>query len=245
MTHENICMLVDYRKQREEMMKRVFRFFKIAAILTAAIGLAGCAASGMKNVEHSGFLKDYGQLQSGGDDRAALTYFKPGVDFKPYTKLMFERVVVFLNPTSESREIDPTILKELIDFYQNALLEAVKDGYEVVDQPGPDVLWVRVAITDVVPSNPTANTLSSIIPIGMVVAGATKAASDANLGTGEAATEMEVLDSMTKERLAAAVDRRQGGKSAFRGKWVDTKQAFEYWAKRFRERLDELRGLQK
>ena len=224
-------------------MKTVFRFFKIAAILTVAIGLAGCAASGMKNVEYSGFLKDYSQLKSGGDDRAALIYFKPGVDLKPYTKLMFERLVVFLSPTSKSREIDPTILKELADFYQNALLEAVKDGYEVVDQPGPDVLWVRVAITDVVPSNPTANTLSSIIPVGIVVAGATKAVSDANLGTGEAATEMEVLDSMTKERLAAAVDRRQGGKSAFRGKWVDTKKAFEYWAKRFRERLDEFRGL--
>jgi len=184
-------------------MKRVFRFFKIAAILTAAIGLAGCAASGMKNVENSGFLKDYGQLRPGADDRAALNYFKPGVDFKPYTKLMFERVSVFLSPTLESREIDPTSLKELADFYQNALL----------------------------------------IPVGMVVAGATKAVSDANLGTGEAATEMEVLDSMTKERLAAAVDRRQGGKSAFRGKWVDTKQAFEFWAKRFRERLDGLRGL--
>jgi hypothetical protein len=226
-------------------MKRAFRFFKIAAICTALIGLVGCAASGMKNVEYSGFLKDYSQLKSGGDDRAALIYFKPGVDFKPYTKLMFERVVVLLSPKSEKREIDPTILKELADFYQNALLEAVKDGYEVVDQPGPDVLWVRVAITDVVPSNPTANTLSSIIPVGIVVAGATKAVSDVNLGTGEAATEIEVLDSMTKERLAAAVDRRQGGKSAFRGKWVDSKKAFEYWAKRFRERLDEFRGLQK
>jgi hypothetical protein len=238
-------MSVDYRKQRKEMMKRVFRFFKIAAILTSAIGLAGCAASGMKDVKQTGFLGNYGQLQPGGDDRAALIYVNPDVDFKPYTKLMFERVSVFLSPTLESREIDPTILKELTDFYQNALLEAVKGGYEVVDQPGPDVLWVRVAITDVVPSNPTANTMSSIIPVGMVVAGATKAVSDANLGTGEAATEMEVLDSMTKERLAAAVDRRQGGKSAFRGKWVDTKQAFEYWAKRFRERLDDLRGLQK
>jgi hypothetical protein len=245
MSHVNICMSVNYKKQRKEMMKRVFRFFKIAAILTSAIGLAGCAASGMKDVKQTGFLGNYGQLQPGGDDRAALIYVNPDVDFKPYTKLMFERVSVFLSPTLESREIDPTILKELTDFYQNALLEAVKGGYEVVDQPGPDVLWVRVAITDVVPSNPTANTMSSIIPVGMVVAGATKAVSDANLGTGEAATEMEVLDSMTKERLAAAVDRRQGGKSAFRGKWVDTKNAFEYWAKRFRERLDELREVQK
>jgi hypothetical protein len=209
--------------------------------LVAMLLLSGCAASGMKDVKQTGFLADYGQLQPGGDDRAALIYVNPDVDFKPYTKLMFERVSVFLSPTSESREIDPTILKELTDFYQNALLEAVKDGYEVVDQPGPDVLWVRVAITDMVPSNPTANTLSSIIPVGLVVAGATKAISDANLGTGEAATEMEVLDSMTKERLAAAVDRRQGGKAAFRGKWEDTKRAFEYWAKRFRQRLDEAR----
>jgi hypothetical protein len=220
-------------------------FYWSGLFLGAVLFLSGCAASGMKDVKQTGFLGDYGQLKPGGDDRAALIYVNPDVDFKPYTKLMFERVSVFLSPTMESREIDPTILKELTDFYQNALLEAVKDGYEVVDQPGPDVLWVRVAITDVVPSNPTSNTLSSIIPVGMVVAGATKAVSDANLGTGEAATEMEILDSMTKERLAAAVDRRQGGKMAFRGKWVDTKQAFEYWAKRFRERLDELREVQK
>ena len=133
--------------------------------LASVLLLSGCAASGMKDVKQTGFLGDYGQLKSGGDDRAALIYVNPDVDFKPYTKLMFERVSVFLSPTSESREIDPTILKELTDFYQNALFEAVKDGYEVVDQPGPDVLWVRVAITDVVPSNPTSNTLSSIIPI--------------------------------------------------------------------------------
>jgi hypothetical protein len=83
--------------------------------------------------------------------------------------------------------------------------------------------------------------MSTIIPVGIVVAGATKAASGDNLGTGEAATEMEVLDSVSGERLAAAVDRRQGGKMVFRGKWEDTRQAFDFWAKRFRERLDEMR----
>jgi hypothetical protein len=209
--------------------------------LVAMLLLSGCAASGMKDVKQTGFLGDYSQLQPGGDDRAALIYVNPGVDFKMYDSLMFERVTVYLSPEAESRAIDPAILVELTDYYQNSLISAVKDGYKVVDQPGPGVMRVRVAITDMKPSNPTANTLSSIIPVGMVVAGATKAVSDANLGTGEAATEMEVLDSMTKERLAAAVDRRQGGKAAFRGKWEDTKRAFEYWAKRFRQRLDEAR----
>ena len=224
-------------------MYRVMQYSRLALIFVVVIGLIGCSASGMKNVEQSGFLKDYSQLKPGASDQAALVYVKPGVNFKAYNKIMFERVAVAFAPSSKGREVDPTMLKELADYYQNALKDAFKDGYELVDQPGPDVLWVRVAITDVVASNPTANTMSSIIPIGIAVSAAAKATMDANLGTGEAATEMEVLDSTTKERLAAAVDRRQGGKMAFRGKWVDTQQAFDYWAKRFRERLDGLRGM--
>ena len=213
----------------------------LSVLLVSAMFLFGCSAGGMKNVQQSGFLNDYSQLKAGGDDNAALNYYMPGADFKSYSKIMFERVTVVLSASSKGNEVDPTMLVELTNYYQKALVDAVKDGYEVVDQPGPDVLWVRVAITDVVPSNPFSNTMSSIVPVGMVVSAAAKATTDANMGTGEAATEIEVLDSMSKQRLAAAVDRRQGGKAAFRGKWVDTEQAFDYWAKRFRERLDELR----
>jgi hypothetical protein len=104
---------------------------KKVLMLLLTIALIGCSASGMKNVEQSGFLGDYSQLKPGSDDQAALVYLKPGTDFKPYSKIMFERVAVTLAPSSESREIDPTILKELTDYYQNALVEAVKDGYEL------------------------------------------------------------------------------------------------------------------
>jgi hypothetical protein len=218
-------------------MKKFFCF------CAGVVLLAGCAASGMKTVERTGFLANYDQLAPGGDDRAALVYFKPGVDYKAYNKLMFERIVVLLSDSAESRSIDPALMKALTDYYQNALFAAVKGGYEVVDQPGPGVLRVRVAITQLKPSNPTANTLSTIVPVGMVVSGASKAVSGDNLGTGEASTEIEVLDSVSGERLAAAVDRRQGGKGVFRGKWEDTKEAFDFWAKRFRQRLDAVRGV--
>lgn len=219
------------------------KFFKPAFFILFCIFTAGCAASGMKQVNKSGFLDDYSMLKPGGGDQAALRYVKPDVAFKPYTGIMFERVTVMLSAEADYKGLDPTLLKELTEYYQDALLNAVKDDYRIVDQPAPDVLRVRVAITGIRPSKPMSNTLSSIIPVGMVVAGATKATSGDNLGTGEAATEIDILDSMTGERLAAAVDRRQGGKMAFRGKWVDTKAAFDYWAKRFRMRLDEARGM--
>lgn len=217
---------------------------KLAIAFMFCALVLGCAAGGMKDVTKTGFLGDYSMLKPGGEDFAALVYINPEVDFKPYNKIMFERILVALSDEAEYKGFDPALLNELAEYYQNALFDAVKGGYEIVDQPGPGVLRVRVAITDLKPSKPLSNTLSSIIPVGMVVAGATKAASGDNLGTGEAATEVDILDSLTGERLAAAVDRRQGGKSAFRGKWEDTEQAFDYWAERFRQRLDAIRGIE-
>lgn len=216
-------------------------FYWIGTLFLGVALLAGCSAGGMQDVQKSVFLHDYSQLKPGGDDQAALLYIKPGLDLKAYDKIMFDRMIVLLNDNSDYWAIDPAMLKELTDYYQQALLNAVEGGYQVVDQPGPGVLWVRVAITQIKPSKPVANTMSTILPVGWVVSGATKVASGDNMGTGEAASELEVLDSLTGERLAAAVDRRQGGKSAFGGQWDDTKEAFDHWAKRFRQRLDEMR----
>lgn len=216
---------------------------KLIPILVLCTLLIGCASGGMKDVKKSGFIDDYSMLEPGGDDRAALVYINPDVDFKHYSKIMFERVTVMLSADADYKGIDPALFKELTDYYQNALIDAVRTGYKVVDQPGPGVLRVRTAITDIKPSKPVSNTLSSIIPVGIVVAGVTKASSGDNLGTGEAATEIVVVDSLSGKQLAAAVDRRQGGKSMFRGKWTDTKQAFDHWAKRFRQRLDEARNV--
>ena len=197
----------------------------LGLFLTVVLLLGGCAAGGMKDVEESGFLVDYSQLTPGGEEgQAALRYIKPDADFKKYDSLMFDRVSVWLSPEAETRGVDPAVFKKMSDYFLNALIEAVKDGYTVVDQPGPNVMRVRAAITDVEPSNPVA-----------------KAVSVDNMGTGGAEAEFELLDSMSSERLAAAVDRRRGGKPASRAVWEDTKDVFDYWARRFRERLDEAR----
>lgn len=196
----------------------------LGVLLVVVLLFGGCAAGGMDDVEESGFLVDYSQLTPGGEDRAALTYVDPEVDFKNYDALMFDRVSVWLSPEAENRDVDPAVFKKMSDYFLNALVKAVEDGYTVVDQPGPNVIRVRAAITDVEPSDPVA-----------------KALSVDNIGTGGAEAEIELLDSMSSERLAAAVDRRQGDQPASRGVWEDTKDAFDYWARRFRERLDAAR----
>ena len=56
-----------------------------------------------------------------------------------------------------------------------------------------------------------------------------------------------MLDSMSGERLAAAVDRRTGGKITGKvdkfSSWRTVKNSLDFWAGRMRERLAEARGV--
>jgi len=54
--------------------------------------------------------------------------------------------------------------------------------------------------------------------------------------------EIEALDSVTGERVAAGVDERPGGKTSSFTKWGSTKEAFEFWAKKLRGVLDTVHG---
>jgi len=202
------------------------RIYWFRLLMIGALILGGCAAGGMKDVEDPGFLVDYSELTPGGEGRATLLYIKKGADFKKYNAIMFDRISIWLSPEAENRDIDPAVFKEMSDYFQKALVNAVKGDYAIVDQPGQTVLRVRAAITDVKPSSPTTDTPAAI---------------GDTLDTGEAAAEMEFLDSMNSDRLVAAVDRRQVDRSDSHGEWEETKAVFDYWAERFRKALDGLR----
>ena len=77
------------------------------------------------------------------------------------------------------------------------MIVEVQDTCPVVDKPGPDVLRVRAAITDIIPANPLINA-TAILAVGLPV------------DMGGAAMEAEFLDSMTNEPLGSVVDKRWG-----------------------------------
>jgi len=207
-------------------------------IVLLALMTAGCASTGMKKVEKTGFLKDYSLFKKGEDGQAAYGYSRPGANLAKYDKILIDKVCVCLSGQNDASDLEPILLREFADYYDQAITSAVVDRYQIVDEPGPGVLRVRAAITDVKASSPIINTLSSVSPLGISISVATKIVTGKNLGTGEAASEIEVLDSLTGERLVADIDRRQGGKMIFRDKWTDTKNAFDHWASRLRTRLE-------
>ncbi|MBW2354930.1 MAG: DUF3313 domain-containing protein [Deltaproteobacteria bacterium] len=132
-----------------------------ALVILLSAFLSSCATP----PSHSGFLHDYSNLKPDPDDESLLWWEKENVDWKQYNRLMIDPVVIYLHPEAEHRQIDPDILKELTDYFRNSVIAEVQDAYPVVDKPGPDVLRIRAAITDIIPANPLINT-ATILAVG-------------------------------------------------------------------------------
>ncbi len=214
---------------------------KVVGLIIASsmiMTLGACA----KQVRYSGFLSSYSGLEKGPKEGADLVYIKLVVDFKKYKKIMMDQVVFYFSKDSEYKGIQPEEMKELADEFHKKFAEIVGSDYPFTDTPGPDVVRIRTAITNIEQSHPGIGVITTVIPQALVVSYIKKGVTGEHTGVGSATMEMEVLDSMTNDRLATAVDTRSGGKLAGWSKYGAVKEAFEFWAKRLKKRLDEIYG---
>ena len=222
----------------------------VASIAAGVLLLSiGCATTHQaRSVSRSGFLGDYSQLQPGKSGEAKLLYIHPTADFSKYDKVMIDRVQLWKSdePDSPLGSLSPKDQQFLVDTLYSSLEEKLSGDYEIVDQPGPGVLRIRAAVTEARKSKPVLDLASNVTPIGLGLTYSKRIVFGTHTSVGLVTGEMELLDSQTNERLAAAVDRRAGTK-VLRGKfarWGDVKDAFDYWARRVQTRLAELRARQ-
>ena len=80
-----------------------------------------------------GFLSDYSKLAPEGGDSPAFKYRDAAVDFSKYDKLLVDRIQIWVKEDAEYKGIDPTVLKELTDYFHAAIVKAMADAYPVVD----------------------------------------------------------------------------------------------------------------
>ena len=203
------------------------------------------ASFAKEEIKYSGFLKDYSKLKEGPKGGLDRVHIKPGVDFKKYNKIMMDRVVFYFKDDAENKEIDPEELKELADAFHKSMIESLNEAYPMVSEPGPDVLRVRVAITELEPVKVGINTITTIIPVGLIFSAIKKGRTGSAAFSGKAVMEVELLDSKTNEQLAIGVDSRGGTKLKIaKGvtKWGLVKDIFNTWAERFRKFMDEKHG---
>jgi hypothetical protein len=218
---------------------------QILAILVAMVTVIafGAVAGAAEKENYSGFLGNYDGLTKGPKGGVKERYIKPGVDFKKYNKIMLDSVVFFLAEDAEYKGISPEDVKDLSDNFHRAAIDTLGKAYPLVGEPGPDVMRVRFAITKLKPSKPGSATMTTVLPIGLAFSFIKKGATGEFAGVGSTGMEVEVLDSLTNERIGAAVDYKPGGKLSGFEKWSASKEAFEFWTGRLKVFLDDAHGV--
>jgi hypothetical protein len=214
--------------------------------LLVAVFITSCASTGSQAppaASHKGFLEGYYQyLEPGPEGGARMRWAKPGVDFGRYDKIMLDSVIFYFAEDSESKGIDAHEMKELADKCNLALVNAFKGAYPVVGQPGPDVIRIRFAITDVKQSRPALSVASTVIPVGIGVSVLKKGATGSWSGSGATRIEVMALDSMSNEVIGVAQDEKAAGFTERFSKWGSTEEAFEFWGERLRAIMDNTRA---
>ena len=211
-----------------------------ASAILLALMFAGCASS-TNRADRSGFLGDYSMLKENDmSDRAQYGYLDRTANFAHYTKIMLDPVELWIGEDADLSEAEQAELQNLADYFFETVHASLSEDYTIVKAPGADVMQLRIALTDVDSASPAMNTVSTVLPVGLVISSGKKLATGSHAYVGKAGVEVELLDSATGKRIGAAIDERAGGKNPFNGRWGDAKKAFDYWADLMRERLQRL-----
>jgi hypothetical protein len=183
---------------------------------------------------------DASLLAPGSEGQAALVYFNPSIQPKSYSKILLEPVEFWDSHDSTVSQSDQQML---CSYFYNKLKEALSaKNIPLVNQPGPGVIRIRVAIINATSATPGLRSLSVVIPQARILNYAQ------SLGTGKAAfagsaeAAFKATDSVTGQLVAEAVDKRIGGMglSAAAGlQWADAENAMDYWAQKIADRTAE------
>jgi Protein of unknown function (DUF3313) len=188
------------------------------------------------------FGSDPSKLTPGPEGGAALAYVDPNAQWSKYTKIQLMPVEFWAAADSTVSASDQQMLTS---YFYNKLEQDLGQSFTLVDQPGSDVLTLRVALMDATTATPGLRSISVVVPQARILNGVQSLATGSYAFVGSAEAEMKATDSTTGEMLAGAVDQRAGGmgiKGAASFKWGDAENTMDYWAQKITSRLLQLQG---
>ena len=230
-----------------------------AAVVGNNVHAADSNSPKLGDYQTVGFLSDYSKLKpEAGDSNAYAFQASPEVGGK-YNKVIIDRIKIFFTDESEYKGVDPTDLKALTDYFHHALVKALGNAYPVVTDPGPDVVRLRIAVTNVTANKPAASLVTLAVPFLWIAdagTGVAKGQTGSTAFVGKASIEAEALDSVSNQQVAAYVETEipkkydwthglAKGVTSYAdaySAWAYTKEAMDIWAKHIRERMDAVHG---
>lgn len=182
-----------------------------------SLSSSGVTASDAALATRSGFLSDYARLAPTAAGEGARCWRQANVDWRRFDKVLIARMQVTLK-AGQVKSVDPTDLKMLLDYFHASLAKALAPQLQVVDKPGPGVLVMRVALTDLTPTKVIDSLAGTATPYGFVAEIGSGAVTGLPVGAtpylGETGIEVQLRDGANNTILAECEDTEVGRKYA-------------------------------
>ena len=227
-------------------MKRI-HVTAAVGLIAAVIGLPALTADQTVTFDKT-FFSDYSRLvaRQTADKGMDFAYIAPQAVERAakYKGIMVDQPEILISPNSEYKGSSPANLAAVANSMRDAVTARLEaGGYNVVDKPGPGVLYVRVALTDLEIKKKKRNILA-YTPVGAVVKFGVDAMKDfqSKYDIMNMVFQMEVVDSATNQVLGQYVAVRGGGDKPTRMDFDQVKANMDEFGERLRCRLDNAQG---
>jgi hypothetical protein len=216
---------------------------RVAFAGLALATIAGCSVTQRAKVSDQNYCPFLGsrvcsQLSPTSDKKEAdLRYINPNAQWTQYNKVLIEPVTFWGDHNTKVSEKDQHMLT---NYFGRVLHEQLAKKFQVVDQSGPGVMTIHVAIEDATAATPVLRSVSVIEPHVRLLATLDYVATGTFPFVGSAQAELKVTDSVSGQILAAAVSKRIGGgspKNVEVWEMGDAEHALSYWAEMVANRL--------
>lgn len=212
------------------------------------VGLCSAASAAGQDI---GFLTDYSLLETRERDILNRLYIVPDLweRLKDYNAFLVDQPEIFIAPDSKYKGAKGDQLKLLADTVRLATIERLEaGGYPIADEPGPGVMYLRFAVTNVHLKKKKRGLLS-YTPMGFVVHSTMQAAVRdlwKKIDIVELSLEMEFSDSVTGEILAMGTSphgmRKSKGQKEDLVSWEELDAVLRTFGERMRCQLDNARS---
>lgn len=137
----------------------------ITRLAFSALGIA-LVLSGCNSASKLETPQGYPTLSVSADEPNTLIFTKPGLDLSGYKKIWIEPVQVRAKGLTEA-DVKDDEAQELAAYTHKAFLEALEKRFETASAVAPDVLRIRLTITDLQPTG-AAQAVMLVPPFSMV-----------------------------------------------------------------------------
>lgn len=225
-------------------MKKFNVVLAVAMCIALASVLSGCSASSQaRKVDlKEATLVNPDLFKQGDEGQALYRYVNPKADMKQYAKVLIDPVLVKKDGQLDNEEFEN--YQKLANNAYVYLTKELEKDYAVVKTPEPGALRVQMAIIEADSASQVRMVTSSLLPIGIAASLVKYSATGKATAVGDITVEMRLTDAATGELLAAALDRRVGGKDwgSVANKWYSADEALKFWAQRVSYALCDARG---